>query len=54
MKRKPGTILLHRETLHQLDAAVIAKVAGGTPISFTTGCAPTHCISFTFADPCSQ
>lgn len=41
MKRNSSKIVLHRETLHQLDKADLAGVAAAIPTSLATACC-TH------------
>lgn len=51
MKRNSTKVVLHRETLHQLDKADLAGAAGAIPTSLGTACC-THV--FTVCVTCKQ
>jgi len=51
MKRNSSKVVLHRETLHQLDKADLAGAAGAIPTSLTTACC-THV--FTICVSCNR
>lgn len=51
MKKSTSKVVLHRETLHQLDPAALDRAAGGIPTTRASGCCTT--LTFTFCYNCS-